>query len=127
MPTVKQREYLLSVDDFNNPQVVEGKSAVALLLSRLIMLEPGSDPLHPDMGVGIKNYRFDSNKNAIDEIRDSIQKQIETYLPTFQSAVIELSVDNDKTLNINITIGDITYVYSSNVSKSENRLEDMKL
>ena len=127
MPTVKQREYLLSVDDFNNPQVVEGKSAVALLLSRLIMLEPGSDPLHPDMGVGIKNYRFDSNKNAIDEIRDSIQKQIETYLPTFQSAVIELSLDNDKTLNINITIGDITYVYSSNVSKSENRLEDMKL
>lgn len=127
MPTVKQREYLLSVDDFNNPQVVEGKSAVALLLSRLIMLEPGSDPLHPEMGVGIKNYRFDANKNVIDEIRNAIQKQIEVYLPAFQSATIEISLNDDKTLNINITVGDITYVYSSNVSTSDSKLEDMKI
>lgn len=126
MPTVKQREYLLSVDDFNNPQIVEGKSAVALLLSRLILLEPGSDPLHPEMGVGIKNYRFNSNKNALSEIRDAVQKQVETYLPSFQNSVIEVSLKEDKVLNIHITVGDTTYVYSSEVTESDNRLEDMK-
>lgn len=126
MPTVKQREYLLSVDDFNNPQIVEGKSAVALLLSRLILLEPGSDPLHPEMGVGIKNYRFNSSKNALSEIRDAVQKQVETYLPSFQNSVIEVSLKEDKILNIHITVGDTTYVYSSEVTESDNRLEDMK-
>lgn len=126
MPIIKQREYLLSVDDFNNPQIVEGKSAVALLLSRLILLEPGSDPLHPEMGVGIKNYRFNSNKNALSEIRDAVQKQVETYLPSFQNSVIEVSLKEDKVLNIHITVGDTTYVYSSEVTESDNRLEDMK-
>jgi hypothetical protein len=79
------------------------------------------------MGVGIKNYRFDANKNVIDEIRNAIQKQIEVYLPAFQSATIEISLNDDKTLNINITVGDTTYVYSSNVSTSDSKLEDMKV
>jgi len=123
---VKQREYLLTVDEFSNPQAVEGKSAIALLLSRLIILEPGSDPLHPGMGVGIKKYRFNSDKTALNDIRNDISKQIDTYLPTFQGSEIELSLNDDNELNINITIGDTTYVYSSEVDPSTNTITNIK-
>lgn len=123
---VKQREYLLTVDEFSNPQIVEGKSAVALLLSRLIILEPGSDPLHPDMGVGIKKYRFNSDKDVLTKIRDDISKQIDTYLPTFQGSEIEISLSDEKILNINITVGDTTYVYTSEVETPISTIADLK-
>lgn len=123
---VKQREYLLNVDDFSNPQVVDGKSAIALLLSRLMLLEPGSDPLHPEMGVGIRNYRFNSNKNALNELKDKIVKQVDTYLPTYQGSEITLSLTKDKELNVNITVGDTTYVYSSSVEPDTSTLKDLK-
>jgi hypothetical protein len=123
---VKQREYLLTVDEFSNPQIVEGKSAIALLLSRLIILEPGSDPLHPDMGVGIKKYRFNSDKDVLTKIRDDISKQIDTYLPTFQGSEIEISLSDEKILNINITVGDTTYVYTSEVETPISTIADLK-
>jgi len=123
---VKQREYLFNVDDFSNPQVVDGKSAIALLLSRLILLEPGSDPLHPEMGVGIRNYRFNSNKNALNELKDKIVKQVDTYLPTYQGSEVTLSLTKDKELNVNITVGDTTYVYSSSVEPDTSTLKDLK-
>ena len=123
---VKQREYLLTVDEFSNPQVVEGKSAIALLLSRLIMLEPGSDPLHPDMGVGIKRFRFNSDKNVLNKIRDAISKQVDTYLPTFQGSEIQITLTDDKILNINITVGDTTYVYTSEVETPISTISDLK-
>ena len=123
---VKQREYLLTVDEFSNPQVVEGKSAVALLLSRLILLEPGSDPLHPDMGVGLKRYRFNSNKDALSELKNAIAKQVDIYLPTYQGSEVVLTLTKDKKLNINITVGDTTYVYSSEVDNNIDTIDDLK-
>ena len=124
---VKQREYLLTVDEFSNPQVVEGKSAIALLLSRLILLEPGSDPLHPDMGVGIKKFRFDANKDVLYEIQKVIEKQVETYLPSFQGTEVELALTEDKILNINITVGDTTYVYSSEIDDPIDTLDELRI
>ena len=123
---VKQREYLLTVDEFSNPQVVEGKSAIALLLSRLILLEPGSDPLHPDMGVGIRRYRFNSNKNNLNSLKDIIENQVNTYLPTFQGSEVQLIMTEEKILNINITVGDTTYVYSSEVDDTIDTLDEIK-
>ena len=123
---VKQREYLLTVDEFSNPQVVEGKSAIALLLSRLIVLEPGSDPLHPDMGVGLKNYRFNNNKNALSELNKIITDQVNKFLPTYQGSEVSLGFTPDKILEINITVGDTTYVYSSEVDESIDTLNEIK-
>ena len=122
---VKQREYLLSVDEFSNPQVVEGKSAVALLLSRLILLEPGSDPLHPDMGVGLRRYRFNSEKDGLTKLKNVISKQVDTYLPTYQGSEVTLTLTKDKKLNIDITVGDTTYVYSSEVDDTIDTIDDL--
>ena len=55
---VKAKEYFLSIDNLSKPKVVTGQEAIAYLLIRLLLLNPGSDPLHPEMGVGLEDFRF---------------------------------------------------------------------
>lgn len=121
---VKQREYLFSVNEFNEPKKVENKSAIALLLVRLIMMDPGSDPLHPDMGVGIRNYRYSADN--LEDLRSRVQTQIETYLPEFQNANVAIIRTPDKVCNIEISIDDITYVYDSSTAPIPITLDDVK-
>ena len=121
---VKQREYLFSVNKFNEPEKVEGKNAIALVLVRLIMLDPGSDPLHPTMGVGIRKYRY--GLDNLDELRKTIEYQIETFLPDFQNAEVTLIRTPDHVCNIEITIDDVTYVYDSNTAPIPITLTDIE-
>lgn len=115
---VEKREYLLSYDTFNQPAVVEGTLAEAFLLARLILLEPGSDPLHPEMGVGIKsNFRY--TVDTLDELRDRINDQKSTYLPEFSNDLaVELILTPDKVLNIEISAptGEV-YVFKTEVDE----------
>ena len=76
-----EQEMLLSVDSFNKPKVLEGKDAIGTLLVRLILLEPGTIPSRPTMGVGLlSNYRFcDEGKAA--ELKNHIRDQVKTFFP----------------------------------------------
>ena len=120
---VKRREYLFSTNQYNEPYQVTGKSAIAMLLIRLILLEPGSDPLHPDMGVGIKDYRY--SLNQLKELKERVENQIDQYLPDFQSAIVAIIGTPDKICNIEITIDDTVYVYESSTSPKPIRLADI--
>lgn len=108
---IKEREYLLSVTPLKRPKVLEGEEAIAMDLLRLILLNPGSDPLHPDMGVGIINYRYAMGK--LDELKTRIQNQIQTYLPCYPAASIEIEITKDHLCNILISIDDVVYKYDS--------------
>lgn len=124
MANISTKEYLLSVDNFNKPTVVEGQEAIAILLLRIILLEPGSDPLHPEMGFGIKNYRYSLSKKS--EMESAIEKQIQQYLPEFSSNSVEIKEITDKKVcNIEITINDTTYVYDSTIMPTPLRIEDL--
>lgn len=115
MPIVKQREYLFSINKINQPEKVEEKEAIGLLLSRLILLNPGSDPAHPTMGVGIEKFRYAVNR--LEELRNIIDYQIRTFLPDFQNANVEVvEITELKVCNIEITIDDVTYVYDSTIA-----------
>ena len=107
---VKEREYLLSVNAFNEPEVLEGKPAIAMLVMRLILLNPGSDPLHPDMGVGIEKYRFAMGR--LEELKTRVKEQINTYLP-FTASVVDIEITKDHLCDVLITIEDTIYRYSS--------------
>lgn len=107
---VKTVEYLMSVDKYNKPMVVNDKEAVALNLVRLLLLNPGSDPFRPDMGVGLSYYRY---AIPLDDLAKRIEDQINTYLPSYQNADINIIRTPDKVANIEITIGDTTYIYDS--------------
>lgn len=108
---IKEREYLLTVNEFNKPEVLEQQQAIAMLLMRLILLNPGSDPLHPDMGVGIINYRYAMGK--LEELKHRVSKQIATYLPCYPAGNVEIELVDDHLCDILITINDTVYRYSS--------------
>lgn len=121
---VKQREYLVSVNEFKEPKKLEGQSARGLLILRLILMDPGTDQLHPTMGVGIRKYRY-GVKN-MDELRKSIDYQIRTFLPDFQTVDVTLIQTPDKLLNIEITADDVVYVYDSKTAPIPIKLDDIR-
>ena len=109
--SIKEREYLISTNKFKNPRVMNNHEAICMLLLRLILLEPGSDPLHPEMGVGIVKYRY--GMNTLNDLKARVKNQIDTYLPCFPASKVELEITDDHLCNILITIDDVVYVYDS--------------
>lgn len=108
---VKQKEYLLSVNDFKEPSTLNGTDAIGTMLIRLILMDPYTDPLRPGMGVGLRRYRY--GLNNLEELRATIDYQIKTYLPNYQNAIVNISVSPDKICNIEITIDDTVYIYET--------------
>ena len=119
------REYLLDYDSFNKPKILTDQQAIACLLTRLILLEPGTNPLMPEMGVGIvSKYRYlgaDQEKNLTRDITN----QINTFLPEATCTNVELIYNNDKSVDIEITVDGTIFVYQSS-KLAPITLNDMK-
>ena len=122
--SIKNKEYTFGVDKFNRPNTVEGDVAVGTRLMELIMMEPGDDPLHPDMGVGLNTFRY--SINSLDKLKERVESQIATYLPFYQNVTVAIISTPDKVCNIEITIGDSMYIYDSNEVTKPIKLEDIQ-
>ena len=122
------KEYLLSTNEYREPKVVDGSEAYGILLARLLLLEPGTNPLHPRMGVGLgPKYRFIS-ENDMPMLQTLIQEQVNTYLPseflTTTKAYLELK-PNSKYLQITIIADDTKYVFDTEDSSTPIELSDL--
>lgn len=123
---IKNKEYVMSVTNFRKPKIVEDKSAMALYLTRLLLLMPGSDPLHPDMGVGIINYRY--GINTLSDLKQRIKNQIDDWLPaSYANAEVKLTITPDKLLNVQIKINDTVFIYDSSQADQPISLGDLKV
>lgn len=114
------KEYTLSVNEFNQPSEAKGKRAIGVLLIRLLLMDKGTDPMRPDMGVGIVSryrYMFDEDCNTL--ISD-IREQLQTYLLPYSSINNITAEVKDKELHLTIKIDDSTYSYKSVNLNSEN-------
>ena len=114
MATISE-EYSFSIDDFENPKVYKNPEAVAVLLTRLLLLEPGTIQSHPEMGVGLySKYMYSVNGINVSNLKKDIQKQIVTYLPDYQSASVNVNQDKE-TIYITIEIDSTIYgfIYNS--------------
>lgn len=120
---IRQREYLFSVNEFKEPSSVQSKQAISILLVRLIMMEPGTDPLHPTMGIGIKKYRYGVDNTY--DLRMAIENQIKTFLPMYQNVTVSIVITEEKLCNIEISIDDIVYVYDSKIAPIPISLSDV--
>lgn len=108
------KEYTLSVDSFNQPKAINDRNAIGIMLIRLILLEPGTNPLHPTMGVGIiSKYRFLSSEDMERRLKSDIEYQIQTFIPEYSVSDIQLVYQDDKTVDIHIYIDGTIYVYDS--------------
>ena len=104
------REYALSVNNFNEPEVFERAKALMLLLTRLILLEPGTFQSHPDMGVGLlSRYRYTLDDGTLaNSLKSRILTQIDTYLPILSGVTVNVRIV-EKCFFINIQIDTIIF------------------
>ena len=112
MNDVYKKELSLSLNPFGRPREYSGRIAWAHLIMNLIMMEPGTYPSQPDMGVGLNRYSYQTVDTWLSEVQNLIKYQINTYLP-------DIPLDNIKLLNhthdeINYVIFQITFKDSVN-------------
>lgn len=113
------KEYVIGTDDFKQPEEYVGKKAVGLLIERLLLLEPGTDPLRPEMGVGlVSKYRY-MFPDKLNELKNNVADQLERFLFPYQTVNLKFSVD-DHELTIDITVDDNTYKYVTAEQKDNN-------
>lgn len=102
------KEYSLSVNDFKEPQEYEDGATIFVLIKRLILLNPGTYPNHPDMGVGLIRYWRHSDMDETTSLETKIREQIETYLPQLNLYDVSLTKKSNNELAIIIKVGEIT-------------------
>lgn len=121
------KEYLLTTNEFMIPDSVKGSDAYGLLLLRLLLLQPGQNPLHPGMGVGLgPKYRFITEDN-MNMLQDRVQEQIDTYLSqdfTVKTTVY-MEIKPSHYLKIIITANDTDYIYDTEDSNTPIELSDL--
>ena len=102
-------EFTMSVNEFQEPKVLEDADAVMLLLTRLLLLEPGTLPANPDAGVGLfSKYRYASEDDAR-KLETEYQKQIQTWLPQFQGVKVTVKYEpSDRSYRIDFMVYTIT-------------------
>ena len=107
---INTHEYLYSVDNFGDPKVLKDGEAIATVLARLLLLDPGLIQSHPTMGVGlVTKYRY-SLDEKITTLRNDFKTQIEKYLPQYQGVEVQAYL-KDKQCYITATINDTLYAF----------------
>lgn len=105
-------EYLISVDNYKKPKVVSGNKGNYYFILRLMIMEAGTNPLFPLMGLGLRRRCRFITEDEIPDIQIELNKQIETYLPDLMITNISMEMDNG-TLRITISSDEEQYNYSS--------------
>lgn len=79
------------------------------------MMKPGTDFLHPEMGVDIiGRYRY-CEENDIEDLQEEINNQINTYFPNYNTVSVSVNFENSNIIS-KININDTLYTFSSNDS-----------
>ena len=116
----------MSINKFDKPtKIVDSESsplATSTMITRLIMLEPGTIQSHPDMGVGIvSRYRY-MNSEDIDQLKDDIQDQVTKYLPNLHDVNVEVT-DQDQSVRITLTSNGLVYI--ADIDKTTRTLSEL--
>jgi hypothetical protein len=112
MPIYKD-ECFLGVDDFGRNKIIKGADANAYRIQNLIMMEPGTDPALPEMGIGIKNFQFNlATPEEISTVSALIEQQIAKWLPDIIVDDLVVELLNNETLGIKNTLGIMFKIFS---------------
>ena len=90
------KEPLITLDQYNRPVDLVGQDAEIMLITRLILMDPGLIQTHPDMGVGLVSMFRYSTELDVKKLRDRIANQIQTYLPMFTTVEVKVELDDQK-------------------------------
>lgn len=74
-------ELLLDFDMFQKPAVRKDILALAQQIQNLVIIEKGTYPNQPNLGVGIANYLFELGDTfTLEKLRTEIDKQIDMFI-----------------------------------------------
>lgn len=122
------KEYLLKTNKYNRPLELKDQDAIYTLIIRLLLLEPGTIPTHPKMGIGLRSrYRY-NDVSSVTTLRVEIKEQMKTYLPDLLCIDVATEIAGD-ILIIYINTESATYGLSFSQSNGELKqitLEDLK-
>jgi len=100
-----KKEMLLATDGLNSQLFYSDGLAVAQIIQNLIIIEPGTYPNKPDLGVGIKNYLFEFlTADTKSSISSKIKTQINEFIPITNSYIDVSVISKDKIIGITIYI-----------------------
>ena len=120
-------EYSLNLDSFLNPTIYKGRSAVEILICRLILLEPGTIETHPNMGVGISSKYRNMASSDLTELDNDIKDQITTYMPFIYGVEVKTAVLKKGILRIAIKANDELFALTFDSNKDNSALKIEKL
>ena len=123
-------ELLLDEDSFYKPARRNNLEALAQTIQNLLIIEKGTYPNDPNLGVGIANYMFDLADNiTITKIESEIKDQIVTYI-AHQFVTVDVNVSTYKAKNtdarkaVNTLIVEVhLYGYNKDISARANDVQ----
>ena len=77
----EKKEVLLSINTFSKVAESSGVDAWSRQISNLLFMKKGSYITDPEMGCDLNQYDFAFIDDVINDIRENIVNQIQTYLP----------------------------------------------
>lgn len=109
------KDTFFDVNKFNEPLEAKGTDAIFYLLVRLILLNPGTSEINPDMGVGIVTKWRYCDYEELPDLKNTIEDQISRYLPKLQGVEVSVapSTEDDKEVLIDITVDDTLYTFKT--------------
>lgn len=114
-------EFAYSVNDFQTPKTYENEEAIAVILTRLLLLEPGTYQQFPNMGVGLFSKYHGGLENDCTGLKIDFENQINMYLPNyFKGTQINVSI-KEKTLIITAEIEGA--LYGINYDPAEEKMD----
>lgn len=98
------KELITEYDKFNKQVYLEGVVALAKNIQNLLIIEPGTYPNRPDLGVGINKYLFESlNPETISKLKREINQQITRYIGylygDIECDIKESNINSNKNFN----------------------------
>jgi|GEM_PF-3379245 len=93
MATIFNQEALLQVDVFSRPEYRSDLESLAQVIQNIIIIEKGTYPNQPELGVGIKNYLFEIiDGRTIVTLEENIKDQVYRFIPNDKAVEISVSL-----------------------------------
>lgn len=109
-------DYSLSINKIQQPKVYENLEALQLQIKKLLLMEKGTYESVPNMGVGIRNYRYKYNEES-EALKEEIQQQISTYLPYFTLVEVDIVKIENKIITFNVILDKNILQFKSNTEE----------
>jgi len=110
-----KKEFILEVGSFKRAKEVGGKVSLARKIQTLLLMDPGTMPNMPEMGVGLSDFRFEGlDDTTLNLVRKRVEEQVRRYIPDANLDSVSIFADRGpdgkySTLRLEFTVSGEPY------------------